>query len=51
MMSIAGLVKSGLPLSFIETLDDAEMLAWTVAFGKLEGGSFDWEELKWRQKE
>jgi hypothetical protein len=50
MMSVAGLVKNGLPLDYIETLNDAEILAWTVCFGQLEGSEFDWHQMKWRRE-
>ena len=51
LRSIAGLVKNGLPLSYVESLDDAEIMAWGVAFGELDGGVFDWDRLKWRERD
>jgi hypothetical protein len=40
-----------LPLDYVETLDESDMLAWAVAFGENEGGEFDWSALKWRERD
>lgn len=28
---------------------DAEVLAYTVVLGELEGGEFDWDAMKWKK--
>lgn len=32
-------------------LDPAELLAFEVIFGELEGGEFDWPSHRWKQKD
>jgi hypothetical protein len=27
-----------------------ERLAWIVAFGEAEGGEFDWQAMRWRER-
>ena len=31
-------------------MSDGEMLAWTVAIGEAEGGVFEFENMRWREK-
>ena len=49
LRDIAWLVRNGPRLSEIENFDDAEILAWGVAFGEARGGEWDWREMKWRE--
>jgi len=42
-------VRNGLSLTDVERFDEAEILAWGVAFGEARGGEWDWNELKWRE--
>jgi hypothetical protein len=28
---------------------DIEVLAWTIIFGELEGGKFDWAKMDWEK--
>jgi hypothetical protein len=51
ILTFARLIKSGMNLAEVERLDDAELIAWEVAFGLCDGGSFDWDEMKWRAPE
>ncbi len=44
------LVKNGVPFDVAFALDPDEMLAYTVIFGEFEGGNFDWDELRWRER-
>lgn len=51
-----GLVRSGVPFSVAfggdppTALDQAEMIAFTVIFGELEGGEFEWSTGKFKDK-
>ena len=51
LRTIAQLLRGGLTLAEIERLDEAEMLAWSVAMGEAEGGEFDWARLRWRERD
>lgn len=42
-------MRNGLSLTDVERFDEAEILAWGVAFGEARGGEWDWNELKWRE--
>ncbi len=32
-------------------MDEAEMLAWHIAFGEIEGGEWDWDRMRWEKPE
>jgi hypothetical protein len=32
-------------------MDEAELLAWNVIFGELEGGEFNWDAMRWEPRE
>jgi len=38
------------PPELLMSLDDAEMLAFSVCFGEFRGGDFDWGRLRWIEK-
>ena len=46
---IAALLKGGFRLDEIESLSEAEQLAFFVAFGEQDGGNWSWDELSWRK--
>jgi hypothetical protein len=43
--------KNGFTLEEIGHLTEAEILAFSVAFGEIEGGEWDWQSMCWREKE
>jgi hypothetical protein len=43
---IASLRRYGLTIDEISDMDEAEMLAWSVAFGQLSGGEWDWSRMR-----
>jgi hypothetical protein len=52
LRSIAYLMRHGVPLSTIEDMDEADILAWTVAIGESEGGQeYDFTAGIWRERE
>jgi hypothetical protein len=48
---VAALLKGGFRLEEIESLTEAEQLAFFVAFGEQDGGVWDWDSCGWRQPE
>ncbi len=51
LRSIAFLVKNGLRIDEIERLDEAEIVAFSVAFGELSGGEWDWRAMRWLERD
>ncbi|HTR17158.1 MAG TPA: hypothetical protein VMI52_09015 [Acetobacteraceae bacterium] len=45
------LVRNGVPFDVAFALEPEERLAWVVAFGSLDGGTFDWQARRWVRKE
>ena len=43
-------MKNGIPYDVAMKLSPTRRLAYTVAFGELEGGRFNWTALKWEDK-
>jgi hypothetical protein len=43
------LVKHGVPWDVAWSLSPARRLAYIVVAGELDGGSFDWHRLAWRE--
>jgi len=43
------LVRNGVPFDVAFSLDEKERLAWVVAFGTLDGRTFDWSAGAWLQ--
>jgi hypothetical protein len=44
------LVNRGVPYDVAFALGPAERMAYVVVFGTLEGGSYDWKQLRWRDE-
>lgn len=45
----AYLTAMGLPFDAVMAFSDAELIAWTVAFGEIEGATWDWQEGAWAE--
>jgi hypothetical protein len=43
-------VKNGVPFDVAVSWEAHERLAWGVTFGELDGGSFDWSAMRWRER-
>jgi hypothetical protein len=43
-------VKNGVPYEVAAALSPARRLAYVVIAGELDGGEFDWDGLRWREK-
>lgn len=43
------LVKFGVPWDEAWSMDREERAAMVIAFGQLEGGTFDWSAMRWRE--
>lgn len=43
------LVRQGIPYDVVSGMTEEHRLAHLVAFGELDGGSFDWDKMEWRK--
>jgi len=44
------LVSLGVPYEVALQLTPAQRLGYTVILGELQGGHFDWDEIRWKKK-
>ena len=49
-MQCLWLVKNGVPFDVAFSVDEDTLKGWTVLFGKFEGGEFDWDADRWRER-
>ena len=49
------MIKGGVPFdvawAMVECCMHADVMAWTVIMGELEGGQFDWDRMRWKDIE
>jgi len=50
-MDALNLVKNGVPWDVAMNLDPVERAAFSIAFGTIEGGKFDWEAGRWASRD
>lgn len=43
-------MKNGVPWDVAWSLEDTEVLAYCVTFGRFEGNEFDWQQMKWVER-
>lgn len=44
-------MKHGVPFDVAHSFDDVELLAYCVGLGEIEGGTFDWDRMRWVEKD
>lgn len=49
MKDVLYLVHKGIPYQQAMALDASERLACIVIFGELDGGSWNWDRMEWRE--
>lgn len=45
------LVKNGVPFDVAFSLDDIEATAFLIILHEMDGGTFDWSEMRWRRRD
>lgn len=45
------MVKSGVPFDVAFSADPGFVLAWCIASGIIDGGRFNWGEMRWERAE
>jgi hypothetical protein len=48
--SRASLIKHGVAFDIAWSLSDAEVAAYCILFGEIEGGKFTWQTLRWEEQ-
>lgn len=48
--NVLSLVKQGIPFNVAFSLEWHEIIGWLVILGELDGGVFDWNNMKWIEK-
>jgi hypothetical protein len=43
-------LKNGVPYEVAVNLDDAELTAYCIAFGEMEGNEWSWDRMSWIDK-
>ena len=41
------LIKNGIPFDVAMSLQEHEVLAYAIIFGKIDGGKWDWSSMSW----
>lgn len=44
------LIRNGVPYDLAMVMETWKVLAHSVVFGTLSGGTFDWDRMQWRRK-
>ena len=44
------MVKNGIPFDVADALTDAERLAYIVAFGEMDGSTWNWNSMSWNKR-
>ncbi|MDA8230743.1 MAG: hypothetical protein M0006_05340 [Magnetospirillum sp.] len=44
------LVKNGVPFDVALSLSPADVLAFSIIFGQMDGGEWDWGRMTWRER-
>lgn len=44
------IIANGVPFDLAMVMEEWQVIAYSVAFGELKGGSFDWDRMSWRKK-
>jgi hypothetical protein len=51
LAEVVALVKLGVPYDAAMEMSPARRMAFLVISGEQDGGSFDWDNLRWRDKD
>ncbi|MDA8112643.1 MAG: hypothetical protein M0T83_09335 [Nitrospiraceae bacterium] len=46
---MAYLVKNGVPFDVACSMEDEDLVAWEIAFGELDGGTFNWSRMQFEE--
>jgi hypothetical protein len=44
------LIKNNVPFDVAFSLDPEEVLAWSIIFGEMEGGVWNWAKMGWEER-